>query len=82
MLEGKTPERVNDEARPEHSDLLEIAKQSGEFKKHYGKWWGGYIQLQFMKAASGRRSFWWTNMLAAGTVAGGLWLRYGVPILG
>jgi hypothetical protein len=41
------------------SDLVEIAKQSGEFKKHYGKWWGGFIQLSFANAATGRRPFLW-----------------------
>lgn len=60
------------------SDLVEIAKQSGEFKKHYGKWWGGFIQLQFVNAAAGRRPFLWSSLIGIGTVILGFAVKYGL----
>jgi hypothetical protein len=63
------------------SDLVEIAKRSGDFSKNYGRFWGGLIQLSFANAAVGRRPFLWSGLVGLGTVAGGLVLRYGVPHL-
>ncbi|WP_156175708.1 hypothetical protein [Bradyrhizobium sp. LTSP849] len=64
------------------SDLVEIAKQTGEFKKHYGKYWGGFIQLRLANKASGRRPFLWGWLVSIGTVLGGLLVRYALPHLG
>jgi hypothetical protein len=52
-----------------NSDLVEIAKRSAEFSQHYARWWGGFI-LQFANAASGRRPFLWSGLLAAMASAG------------
>ncbi|MCA6104757.1 hypothetical protein [Bradyrhizobium australafricanum] len=92
MVMKKTPERVDDGARPEseaqkiesekRSDLVEIAKQGGEFKKHYGKWWGGFLLLSLANKASGRRPFLLGGLLSLVTVAGGLVLKYGLPTFG
>ena len=60
-----------------NSDLVEIAKQTGEFKKHYGKYWGGFVQLCLADKAVGRRPFLWGGLVTFGTVAGGLVLKYG-----
>jgi hypothetical protein len=48
------------------SDLVEIAKRSSEFSKHYGKWWGGFIQLSLANKAAGRRPVLWSGGIAAG----------------
>jgi len=85
MAKNKTPQRVNDDARPESagmpgpaSDLVEIAKRSGDFSKHYGKAWGGLIHLSHVNAATGRRPFLWGGLVSLGTVVGGLVLKYGL----
>ena len=83
MATRQTPVRVNDNARLQEggkaSDLVEIAKQSGDFSKHYGKLWGGLIHLSHVNAAAGRRPFLWGGLVTVGTVAGGLVLKYGMP---
>jgi hypothetical protein len=64
-----------------HSELVEIAKRSGDFSKHYGKLWGGFIQLSLANAATGRRPFLWGGWLSFVAVAGGLLLRHIFPKL-
>ncbi|WP_253636001.1 hypothetical protein [Bradyrhizobium sp. USDA 4538] len=92
-MSKKLPERVEGGARPESkksakvesekpSDLVEIAKQNGDFCKNYGKFWGGLLLLSVINAAAGRRPLLWGGLLSAGTVAGGLLVKYGVPIFG
>lgn len=61
------------------SDLVEIAKRSGDFKKHYGKWWGGLLYICSVNAAAGRRPFLWGGLISLGTVAGWLVFKYGIP---
>jgi hypothetical protein len=58
-------------------DLVEISKRSGEFSKHYGRFWGGLIHLSHVNAATGRRPFLWSGLAGLGTAAAGLLLRYG-----
>ncbi|MCK1485555.1 hypothetical protein IVB25_23400 [Bradyrhizobium sp. 193] len=65
-----------------YSDLVEIAKRSGEFREHYGKWWGGFIQLSFANKAVGRRPFLWGGLVTLGTIIGGVALRYGLTLIG
>ena len=85
MANNKTPARVNDIARPDteqaSSVLVEIAKQSGEISKHYGKFWGGLLVLSMVNAAAGRRPFLWGGLVSLGAIVGGLVLKYGVPVL-
>jgi hypothetical protein len=70
MAMQKTPERVNDGARPE-SDLVEIARQNGDFRKNYGPWLGAFLYWLSIKATR-PRSFWWNGLLvtlATGAIA-------------
>jgi hypothetical protein len=57
MAKMKSPERVNDIARPEFepaSDLVEIARQNGEFRKNYGPWLGALLYWLSIKATRPR----------------------------
>ena len=65
-----------------HSDLVEIAKRTGEFKEHYGKWWGGFIQLSLANKAVGRRPFLWGGPVTFATLIGGIALRYVLAHIG
>jgi hypothetical protein len=80
MSTSKTPERVNDDARPEHSDLVEVVRHNADFRK-WGTLIGAFLYLRSLNAAR-PRSFWWKGIIAAGTMVGGLVLRYGVPTFG
>jgi hypothetical protein len=60
-----------------HSDLVEIAKRSGDFSKNYGRLWGGLLLLSAINAATGRRPFLWGGLIGFATVVGSLVLKYG-----
>lgn len=64
-----------------HSDLVEIAKRSAEFKETYGKWWGGFIQLSLANKAVGRHPFLWSGLVGLGTMIVGLVLKYGPSLI-
>jgi hypothetical protein len=64
-----------------NSDLVEIARRSGDFKKHYGKWLGSILYLCSVNAAAGRRPFLWAGLVSLGTAAASLVLKYVVPSL-
>jgi hypothetical protein len=40
------------------SELVEISKLNGDFKKNYGKLIGAYLYLRSISAARGRSVFW------------------------
>ena len=40
------------------SDLLEIAKRNGDFKKNYGMILGAFLYLRTLNAARGRPVYW------------------------
>ena len=40
------------------SELVEISKLNGDFKRNYGKLLGAFLYLRSVSAASGRRIFW------------------------
>jgi hypothetical protein len=40
------------------SELVEISKLNGDFKKNYGKLIGAYLYLPSLSAARGRSLFW------------------------
>lgn len=61
-----------------HSDLVEIAKRSAEFKKTYGKWWGGFIQLSLANKAVGRSPLLWSGLVGVGTMIVGVIIKYGL----
>jgi hypothetical protein len=51
------------------SELVEISKLNGDFKKNYGKLLGAYLYLRSISAARGRSYLWagviWTACSAA-----------------
>jgi hypothetical protein len=62
-----------------HSDLVEIAKRNGEFRKNYGPWLGALLYWLSIKATR-PRSVWWSGLVIAGvTSAAALIQRYGWP---
>lgn len=65
---------TNHEARS--SDLVEIARRSGESRKHYGVALGALLYLSSISAAR-PRSIWWSGMITALIGAMALWLRSG-----
>jgi hypothetical protein len=59
---------------PPNSEIVEIAKLTGEFKKHYGKLIGAYLYLRSLSAARGRSLF-WSSLIAAALSAALIWLK-------
>jgi hypothetical protein len=59
------------------SDLLEIAKRNGEFRK-WGRWLGALLYMFSLNAAR-PRSPWWKALMALAIAGVGLWWRYGLP---
>ena len=57
-----------------HSDLMEIAKRNGDFRKKLGVIVGAILYLRSISAAR-PRLFWWQALLAALTAALGFWWR-------
>jgi hypothetical protein len=45
------------------SNLVEIAKRNGDFKRNYGTVIGAYLYLRSLSAARGR-SFFWTGLIS------------------
>ncbi|ODM79637.1 hypothetical protein [Bradyrhizobium elkanii] len=56
------------------SDLVEIARRSGEFRKHYGVVLGALLYLSSISAAR-PRSIWWSGVLTALIGAAAIWLK-------
>jgi hypothetical protein len=56
------------------SDLLEIVKRNGDFRKNYGKIIGAYLYLRSINAAAGRSLF-WSGLLFTAVTAGLGWLQ-------
>ena len=64
------------------SELIEISKLNGDFKKNYGKLIGAYLYLRSVSAARGRSLF-WTGLIWAAWSAALTWLaRRGLIWLG
>lgn len=55
------------------SDLLEIAKRNGDFRRNYGTIVGAYLYLRTLNAAGGR-SLLWGGLLFSALTAGMGWL--------
>ena len=51
------------------SDLPEVAKLNGEFRKTYGKLLGAFLYLRSISAARGR-SWFWTALVSTACLAG------------
>jgi hypothetical protein len=60
------------------SELVEITKRNGDFRKNYGMVLGAYLYLRSISAARGRSYFW---VCATLTVCSAVltWLRSGRP---
>ena len=56
----------------EISELVEIAKRNGDFKKNYGTIIGAYLYLRSVSAARGR-SLLWTGLI---------WIAYSAVLAG
>jgi hypothetical protein len=56
------------------SDLLEIAKRNGDFRKNYGTIIGAYLYLRSVSAAGGRSLF-WSGLFFTAVAAGLGWLQ-------
>jgi hypothetical protein len=56
------------------SDLVEISKLNGEFRRNYGKLIGACLYLHSINAARGR-SFLWNGFLLALASGGLTWLK-------
>ena len=56
------------------SELVEISKLNGDFKRNYGKLLGGWLYLRSISAARGR-SYLWGGLLFAAVSAGLAWLQ-------
>ena len=66
----------------QYSDLVEIAKRNGDFRKNYGPFIGAFLYLRSINAAR-PRSLWWSGLLvtlASSAIA--LLQKYGWPIHG
>lgn len=57
----------------QHSDLVEIARRNGDFKKNYGTLIGAFLYLRSLKAARGR-PFYWLALVCALLSAALPWL--------
>jgi hypothetical protein len=55
------------------SDLPEVAKLNGEFRRNYGRLLGAFLYLRSISAARGRPWF-WTALLSAVCSAALAWL--------
>jgi hypothetical protein len=44
--------------RQQHSDLVEIARRNGDFRRNYGKFLGAFLYLRSLNAARGRPFTW------------------------
>jgi hypothetical protein len=48
----------------QHTDLVEIARRNGDFKKNYGTLIGAFLYLRSLNAARGRPFYWLTLVCA------------------
>lgn len=63
------------------SEIVEISKLNGDFKRNYGKLLGGCLYLHSISAARGR-SYFWGGLLFAAFSSAVVWLaRHGLTWL-
>ena len=63
------------------SELVEISKLNGDFKRNYGRFIGAFLYLRSISAARGR-SFFWTGLISIAWPAALAWLvKRGLPWL-
>jgi hypothetical protein len=56
------------------SDLVEIAKRNGDFRRNYGTFLGAFLYLRSLSAARGR-SFIWSGLIAVVLSTALIWLK-------
>ena len=56
------------------TELVQISKLNGDFRRNYGKLVGAFLYLRSISAARGR-SFFWTALSCTLTAAAVAWLR-------
>jgi hypothetical protein len=56
------------------SELVEISKLNGDFKKNYGTFLGAYLYLRSISAARGRPYF-WSGLLFTAVSTALIWLK-------
>jgi hypothetical protein len=65
------------------SDIVEIAKRNGDFRRNYGMLLGAILYLRSLRAAGGRSFFWIGLVLALASILTFLdklgWLRRWLP---
>ncbi|WP_245509547.1 hypothetical protein [Bradyrhizobium vignae] len=66
------PSAMAEECKP-LSDLPEVTKLNGEFRKNYGKILGAFLYLRSISAARGR-SWFWTALLSTACSTALAWL--------
>jgi hypothetical protein len=60
------------------SDLVEIAKRNGDFRKNYGLIVGAFLYLRSIRATRSG-SFWWKGLIVVAATAVEVLRRYGWP---
>jgi len=63
------------------SELVEISKLNGDFRKNYGKLLGAYLYLRSVSAARGRPWFWAAFVCAIVSVVVAWMKQHGLPWL-
>jgi hypothetical protein len=58
-----------------YSELLEVLKRSGNFRKDWGLLFGAFFFHRAINAAAGRRPFLWTWLAGGGIAAATAWLQ-------
>jgi hypothetical protein len=62
------------------SDLVEIAKRNGDFRRNYGIILGAFLYLRSLSAARGR-SYVWVGVILTILSTALTWLKVGRPVL-
>lgn len=62
------------------SELVEISKLNGDFKRNYGKLIGAYLYLRSISGTRGRPLL-WSGLYLTGLSAGFIWLEHALPWL-
>jgi hypothetical protein len=62
------------EPASQSSDLVEIARRNGDFKRNYGTLLGAFLYLRSLSAARGR-SLLWSGLVMAAISGALIWLK-------
>jgi hypothetical protein len=69
------------EPASQSSDLVEIAKRNGDFRRNYGTLLGAFLYLRSLSAARGRSVFWGGLLFALLSGAAAWVAQHGWPSL-